>query len=55
MVATGDWDRPALEAILAKALSLVTDAEAEAIFTAHDAALTRFALARIAFVPTVRR
>ena len=47
MVATGDWDRPALEAILAKALSLVTDAEGEALFTAHDAALTRFANSRI--------
>lgn len=44
MVATGEWDRPALEAILARALSLVTDgAEGEALFTAHDAALTRFA------------
>lgn len=47
MVASGEWDRPALEAILAKALSLVTDAEAEALFTAHDASLTRFANSRI--------
>jgi len=47
MVATGGWDRTALEAILAKALSLVTDAEGEALFTAHDAALTRFANSRI--------
>lgn len=47
MVGSGDWDRPALESILAKALSLVTDAEAEALFTAHDAALTRFANSRI--------
>lgn len=47
MVATRGWDRPAIEAILAKALSLVTDAEAEALFTAHDAALTRFANSRI--------
>ena len=47
MVATRGWDRPAVEAILAKALSGVTDADAEALFTAHDAALTRFANSRI--------
>lgn len=47
MVGQGGWDRPALEALLAKALSLVTDAEAEALFTARDAALTRFANSRI--------
>jgi predicted Zn-dependent protease len=47
MVATNGWDRPALEAILANALSLVADAEAEALFTAHDASLTRFANSRI--------
>lgn len=48
MVAAGGWDRATLEALLAKALSLVTDgAEGEALFTAHDAALTRFANSRI--------
>ncbi len=47
MVGDGGWDRASLEAMLAKALSLVTDAEAEAIFTARDAALTRFANSRI--------
>ncbi|MDP9468418.1 MAG: metallopeptidase TldD-related protein, partial [Chloroflexota bacterium] len=47
MVASGDWDRPALESILARALALVSDAEAEALFTAHDASLTRFANSRI--------
>ena len=43
MVGDGGWDRPALESLLEHALSLVTDAEAEALFTTRDAALTRFA------------
>lgn len=48
MVARRGWDRPGLEALLGKALSLVpTGAEGEALFTAHDAALTRFANSRI--------
>jgi predicted Zn-dependent protease len=47
MVGELDRDRPALEALLAHALSMVTDAEAEALFTARDAALTRFANSRI--------
>ena len=47
MVADRTWDRPALESILAHALSLVGDGEAEALFTARDAALTRFANSRI--------
>ena len=47
MVADGAWDRPALESILAQALSLVEEGEAEALFTARDAALTRFANSRI--------
>lgn len=47
MVAAG-WTRAELEALLAKALALVGDgAEGEALFTAHDAALTRFANSRI--------
>ena len=41
------WDRPALEALLATALELVSAGEAEAIFTSRDAALTRFANSRI--------
>ena len=41
------WNRPTLEALLAHALSMVADAEGEALFTAHDAALTRFANSRI--------
>lgn len=40
-------DRPALEALLATALELVSAGEAEAIFTSRDAALTRFANSRI--------
>jgi PmbA protein len=47
MVGNGGWDQAALESILARALSLVTDAEAEALFTARDASLTRFANSRI--------
>jgi len=47
MVGERDWDRAALESILAQALSLVSGAEAEAIFTARDASLTRFANSRI--------
>jgi len=47
MVGDGGWDRPALESILAHALSLVAEGEAEALFTARDAALTRFANSRI--------
>jgi PmbA protein len=48
MVEESRWARPALESILAQALSLVGDGqEAEAIFTARDAALTRFANSRI--------
>jgi len=47
VVADRTWDRPALESILAHALSLVGDGEAEALFTARDAALTRFANSRI--------
>lgn len=47
MVGDHGWDRPALEEILASALDLVADAEAEALFTARDAALTRFANSRI--------
>ncbi len=41
------WDRPALEALLATALELVSGGEAEALFTSRDAALTRFANSRI--------
>ncbi|MEX0710427.1 MAG: metallopeptidase TldD-related protein [Chloroflexota bacterium] len=40
-------DRAAMEATMAAALDLVVDAEAEAMFTARDAALTRFANSRI--------
>jgi PmbA protein len=48
MVTERGWARPTIEAILARALSLVQDGqEAEAIFTARDAALTRFANSRI--------
>ena len=47
MVGDRAWERPALEAMLATALDLVVDAEAEALFTARDAALTRFANSRI--------
>src|SRR4029077_1329830 len=47
VVADSTWDRPALESILAQALSLVDEGEAEALFTARDAALTRFANSRI--------
>jgi PmbA protein len=47
MVATRAWDRPALETLLARALDLVDVGEAEALFTARDAALTRFANSQI--------
>jgi len=47
VVATLSWDRPALETLLATALDLVTEGEAEALFTARDAALTRFANSQI--------
>jgi PmbA protein len=40
-------DKGALDALLSHALSLVTDAEAEVIFTERSAALTRFANSRI--------
>ena len=40
-------DSAALDSLLSHALSLATDAEAEAIFTERSAALTRFANSRI--------
>ncbi|HLA65047.1 MAG TPA: DNA gyrase modulator, partial [Candidatus Saccharimonadales bacterium] len=47
MVAKRAWDRPDLETLLARALDLVDEGEAEAMFTARDAALTRFANSQI--------
>ena len=47
MVGERGRGRAELESLLAHALSLVTDAEAEALFTAHDSSLTRFANSRI--------
>jgi PmbA protein len=47
MVESRGWDPAALDSLLAHALSLATDAEAEAIFTERSASLTRFANSRI--------
>ena len=49
MVEALGWDSAALESLLSRALSLATDAgaEAEALFTERSAALTRFANSRI--------
>ena len=47
MVEARSRDRAALDALLSHALSLATDAEAEALFTERASALTRFANSRI--------
>jgi PmbA protein len=47
MVEPLGWDTAAIDSLLSRALSLATDAEAEAIFTERSAALTRFANSRI--------
>jgi PmbA protein len=47
MVEPRSGDDPGLESLLSQALSFVTDAEAEVMFTARRAALTRFANSRI--------
>ena len=47
MVGERGWDRTELESLLAHALSLVRDAEAEALIAVRDSALTRFANSRI--------
>jgi predicted Zn-dependent protease len=47
MVDQRGWDPAALDSLLSHALSLATDAEAEAMFTERRAALTRFANSRI--------
>jgi predicted Zn-dependent protease len=47
MVEPLSWDSGAIESLLDHALSLATEAEAEAIFTERNAALTRFANSHI--------
>jgi predicted Zn-dependent protease len=47
MVEPLSWDPGAIESLLDHALSLASEAEAEAIFTERNAALTRFANSRI--------
>lgn len=47
MVEPRGFDSAALDSLLTHVLSLATDADAEAIFTERDAALTRFANSRV--------